>query len=59
MNKELPLRVLVPHYENQFFGKREFVIEFDECMYIKFKGSELIDVEETNRDGRLLIGKDR
>ena len=41
VKKELSLRVLIPHYELEFFERREFVIEFDDRMFIRFTGSEV------------------
>ena len=41
VNKELPLRVHIPHYEVEHFDQREFIVEFDDCMYVKFRGKDL------------------
>ena len=59
VNRELPLRILIPHYEPAFFDKREFIIEFDDCMYIKFKGGDLDDKMTSKNTIQLLQGKDK
>ena len=41
INNELPLKIFVPHFETDVFGKRQFAIEFDEKSCIQFSGDEL------------------
>jgi hypothetical protein len=42
---------LISHYEAEFFDKRQFAIEFDEKMIVKFSGSDLMGTKA------LLAGK--
>ena len=46
VKKDLPLRVLVPHYEPEFFDSRQFVIEFDEKMFVEFSGADLLGTSQ-------------
>ena len=35
------MKILVPHYEVNFFSQRQFHIEFDKKKYLALSGSEL------------------
>ena len=37
----IPMRILVPHYEVNFFNQRMFQIEFDKKLYMEVSGLEL------------------
>ena len=38
VNSELPIKIFVPHFEMEYFSKREFMIEFNEKIFIKLSG---------------------
>ena len=54
VNNELPLKIFVPHFEVDVFGKREFMIEFDEKTFIKFSGDELYQLQGPDPSTQLL-----
>ena len=38
----IPLSILVPHYEVNFFRERRFIVDFDRKRSIEFTGAELM-----------------
>ena len=52
---QLPLRVLIPHYEPQFFPSRVFQLEFDKKKSITISGAELTSLFSNGKVGKQLI----
>lgn len=54
VNEELPLTIFVPHFEMEYFPKRQFMIEFNEKTFVKFMGDELLLLQGQGVNGKNL-----